>query len=413
MKVNSKNQEKEEKREEVALMRFDIISRAVNNSFEEDSKEDFYAAEASKKHYFNGVPVRTSVPTLKRWHGIYKNSGLYGLAPKLRKDEKIRSKITSVVGEKVKILLEEYPKITNMEIFLQLKERFEIKSNEFSVSTLGRYIRYNKLRKPVLPKLEKRSFITEHVNDMWQADSSFGLSITVNGKEIPLVMIAYEDVKSRQAVSCKIYLRDNAFAVIDAFREGILKYGVPKKLYVDNGKPYVNKQLIRICGLIGVTHSTTAPYSPTSKGAVERFWRTLKMKWLYNITPTTFHSIEEAQASLDIFIHNYNRTVHSTIKRTPFEVFQSESKFCKFLPKEVIDPIFRCYETRKVNNVGVVLFRKNEYEVPGKYIGQYVDIYFTENEFDCVYIFENRKFIECKKLNRVANANAHRSGIKF
>jgi hypothetical protein len=413
MNKQTKTKIKRDKGGEKALMRYDIISRAVNNSFEEYSREEFFAVQASKEHYFNGVIVHASAATLKRWYLAYKKDGLEALYPKARRDEEIRSKVSEQIGERIKQFLEEHPRWTNEQLYLTLINDAVIEEDSFSISTFARYVKNNKLRTPILPKFEKRSFISEEINDIWEGDSTFGLTIEIDGKLISLVIIGFIDNKSSFIVSCRIYRRDNAFAVIDVVKHGVLKYGIPKKIYVDNGKPYVSKQLLQICAKCGMIHIRTAPYTPTAKGAIERFWRTLKSKWLHIVDLTQFHSIEEAQESLDQFIHNYNHSVHSTIKKTPFEVFQAEKSKIRYLPVEKITTAFMCFVVRLVNNVGCVKFKNNEYEVPAIFVGCYIEIYFEEGVTDYVYVYMDKQLTKCYKVNREANANAHRSGIKF
>ena len=51
-------------------------------------------------------------------------------------------------------------------------------------------------------------------------------------------------------------------------------YGIPHKLYVDNGAPYSNDQLSYICGSIGTVLLHTPVRDGASKGKVERNFRT-------------------------------------------------------------------------------------------------------------------------------------------
>ena len=52
--------------------------------------------------------------------------------------------------------------------------------------------------------------------------------------------------------------------------------GVPDALYLDNGSTYRGKTLEVACGRLGISLLHAAPYSPQSRGKMERFWRTLR-----------------------------------------------------------------------------------------------------------------------------------------
>ena len=48
------------------------------------------------------------------------------------------------------------------------------------------------------------------------------------------------------------FLEDNAVNVQTVLKRAIAKYGVPKRLYADNGKPYKNEQLPIICAQLQI-----------------------------------------------------------------------------------------------------------------------------------------------------------------
>src|SRR6267154_3649460 len=49
----------------------------------------------------------------------------------------------------------------------------------------------------------------------------------------------------------------------------------PRKIRVDNGKEYINNELLTWCKDKGIEIQTTAPYTPEQNGVAERFNRTL------------------------------------------------------------------------------------------------------------------------------------------
>lgn len=60
-------------------------------------------------------------------------------------------------------------------------------------------------------------------------------------------------------------LYDNAINFQIVLKKAIAKYGVPKKLFVDNGGPYKNDQLSMICASLGIALIHSRPYSPKVK----------------------------------------------------------------------------------------------------------------------------------------------------
>jgi hypothetical protein len=60
----------------------------------------------------------------------------------------------------------------------------------------------------------------------------------------------------------------------------------------------------RICRRNGIVQRLTKPYSPTTTGKVERWHQTLQLEFLNDAGP--FSSIEQAQAAVDAWRHEYN-----------------------------------------------------------------------------------------------------------
>ncbi|WP_446723588.1 integrase core domain-containing protein [Micromonospora sp. S4605] len=60
----------------------------------------------------------------------------------------------------------------------------------------------------------------------------------------------------------------------------------------------------RICRENGITHRLTKPRSPTTTGKVERFHQTLQRELLDDVE--VWADLEEAQAAIDVFRHEYN-----------------------------------------------------------------------------------------------------------
>lgn len=125
-------------------------------------------------------------------------------------------------------------------------------------------------------KTDRKAFEMEFANDMWDADTSHGLYLTINGKKVKTYLIAIIDDASRLITSAKFYFEDNAINFQLTFKEALKKYGIPKRIFLDNGKTYKNEQLGIICANVGMALIYTKPYSPESKAKIERWFHTMK-----------------------------------------------------------------------------------------------------------------------------------------
>lgn len=257
----------EKKIQEIGLFKFSLIAPMVNDTFNANSKEQFYRDVAATVHkHPSGREVKYSSGTIKGWHMSYKKNGFDGLLPKKRSDAGLPRAFNEETINKIHEIKLKFPHITTKMVYRKLIEDKFIKQSDVSLSSVYRYIRDNNLKRNQLEPIERRAYEMANVNDCWQADTSHLLRLNINGKSIKTYLIAIIDDKSRVIVHSEIFFRDNAVNFQIVLKKAIKKYGVPKKLFVDNGGPYKNKQLSLICASLGINLIHAMPYSGASKG---------------------------------------------------------------------------------------------------------------------------------------------------
>lgn len=122
-----------------------------------------------------------------------------------------------------------------------------------SPSTVYRFLHSHGLMKSpeALPE-DRRRFEAELPNDIWQSDSMHGPELKVDGRNTKTYLFAFLDDHSRLVAHAEFYLREGLEAYRDAFRQALLKRGLPRKLYVDNGSCFRSKQLEFITASLGI-----------------------------------------------------------------------------------------------------------------------------------------------------------------
>lgn len=96
-------------------------------------------------------------------------------------------------------------------------------------------------------------------------DTSHGPKIEINGSVVQTYLVQLIDDASRLIVASTFFLRDTALNFQYVLKEAIRIYGVPKRIFLDNGTPYKNAQLSSICATLGVALIHARAYSPESK----------------------------------------------------------------------------------------------------------------------------------------------------
>lgn len=174
-------------------------------------------------------------------------------------------------------------------------------------STITRVLeRHNLLRPQDEMKTKAWNFFEhEHPNDLWQMDFK-GRFQTAQGHCHPLTVI---DDHSRFAITLNAYENQQGKTVKAGLIETFRRYGLPRRINVDNGPPWgtaapngytaLGIWLIRI----GVQISHSRPYHPQTNGKDERFHRTLNAEVLQG---RYFAGIDEVQEAFDEWRYIYN-----------------------------------------------------------------------------------------------------------
>lgn len=261
MQKKKEKLEKESNKNDIALFRYALIAPLINDIYECNSKEEYFREMAEKEHILpNGTKTALTAGTIKRWYLNYRAHGLEGLMPKGRNDAGVSRKIPISCIEKIEELKRAMPHITGKAIYKKIIEYGDLNLKDASLSSLYRFLNNNKLH--THNAVERKAFEMEFANDCWQGDTSHDPYITIDRKKVQTQLIQLIDDASRLIVGYHFFLNDTAINFQHVLKEAIATYGVPKRIFVDNGTPYKNKQLESICASLGTVLIHAKPYSP-------------------------------------------------------------------------------------------------------------------------------------------------------
>ena len=414
--------EKEKLKKEVALFRYGLIAPIITNTYEEPSMTQYFKNVANKTYVVNGKKEKYSWQTIKWWYEIYKKDGYEALVPKTRKDFCQSRKLNEDAINQLIDIKERYPHITGTLIYQKLSETGFINPNDVSLSTVLKYIRDNKSKFNETTVTDRRAFVMEHANDCWQADTSHGPYILINGKKVLTYLIAIIDDASRMIVGAKFFFNDNGINLQEVMKNAIKTYGIPKKLFVDNGGTYKNEQFNIICATLGLILIHARPYSGASKGKIERFFHTMKATWMRGLNWDEINSIDDLNVLLNEFINNYNNSVHSSLENEdkiypkPRERWFKDVNLIKKLDNNFIDMAFLHEATCKIRSDAIANIKGNQYEVPMKYINQRVKIKYDPIKYEFAWIYDdvNKKLIsQIKMVDKIANSKIRRKSTLY
>ncbi|GAA0336214.1 hypothetical protein GCM10008967_28250 [Bacillus carboniphilus] len=175
--------------------------------------------------------------------------------------------------------------------------------------------------------------------------------------------------------------------VEDCFRKSIQKFGVPEAVYFDNGKQYRTKWMGRTCSKLGIRLLFAKPYSPESKGKVERF-NGMVQAFLDEVMLEKPKTLDQFNHLFRVWLSEcYQNKPHSALGTiSPEAAFRSDSKVLRFVDQETLAIAFLHCEERKVDKSGCISFMGKKYEVGLSFIGRKVQVIYDAADITEVMI---------------------------
>ena len=144
--------------------------------------------------------------------------------------------------------------------------------------------------------------------------------------------------------------------VEDTLQKAMLKFGLPRRLYFDNGTQYRTRWMKRACDLLGIRLIYAKPRNPQGKGKQERFNQTMDA-FLAEVSLHPPESLQELNTKFQAWLHEcYHSKPHSALGTTPEIAFKSDSMPPRFVDKALMARAFLHCESRKADKSGVISF---------------------------------------------------------
>lgn len=376
---------------QIAHERFELIAPLLEPDIE-PAERRARRERILERQRLLGAPI--SDRTLRRYVQHYREKGLQGLEPKTRQDQGALRKISSEVLADAMVLKAELPQRSVRQILEILEAEDKITPGGLSPSTLGRHLRKaGFMGLPKTPKNGFRRFQKEYRNQLWQVDLKYGPFIPDPKnpkKNCRTYLLAFIDDHTRLVTHGEFYLDQSLPILEDCFRKAILKRGVPDNVYVDNGKIFVSRWFRMACARLNIRHRAAAPFSPESKGKIERFMGTANefIDEVYLLEPQTLRELNDA--FLSWLEEGYNHKSHSSLKGgTPAGVFSEDSRKLRFISPDELRDAFLWEETRKVDKTGCIKLNGLVFDVGPDLVGRKVDVRFDPLNLDAVEIWFN------------------------
>lgn len=342
--------------------------------------------------------------TLRKYIQNYRENGITGLVRKVRNDKGNGRLYDPKLTQAALDLLHENPYRSIPDVYAMLSQnsKFKCAVQAVTPSTL-----YHHLSKAGYSFKQNRRHTTQnsyvqfeanYINQLWQGDARHGIMLEhphKKGKQKRTYLFAWVDDYSRKILYAKYYWDEKLPSLEECLRQAILKWGVPEKLYVDNGSAYVSKQFNIIVNNIGIRKIHHPPYQAWCKGKVERIMKKLK-KFQREAELAGIMTIYELNEFLWAWIeNNHNERIHDTTGETPNNRFRNNAQ--KYQPKRItnltsFNSCFLYRESRVVSKHGFISLDKNKYRITDIGCGETIQIYFNPFKMQTVHIYYHNKY---------------------
>ena len=377
-----------DRNEEIALHRYGVIAEATNDRLSPRERGVIVRAIAERAHLHpDGSERHYSRASIDRWIRAWKKGGLVALRPETRSDTGAVRAHPELFGEAAALRLE-LPARSAAQIASILYHRHGIRVAE---RTVRQQLRRAGLHREALVAEQKTfgRYEAEHSNDRWITDVLVGPFVpfprTSASARAKLFLVV--DDHSRLIVDGRFFAHENARACQELLRRALIRRGVPRVLYADNGAPFSNHWLARTCAVLGIRLVHSRPYSPEGRGKQERANRYIREAFLAEATHTGIASLEELNDAFSSWAEQVaNRRIHAETKQSPIERFESDGPH-PGVSEERLREAFRWSITRKVTRTATVPLEGNAYSVDPSLVGRRVELRYDPEDLSVIDVF--------------------------
>lgn len=363
---------------DIALFRYSLIREAADPELSSAERGALVRRLAGRDHAGpNGDRLRVGRSTIDRWIRTYRSGGYQALVPEPRRGVPLTAEH---ILDAAVVLKREEPRRTATHIADVLAEC----GWKVSARTLQRHFaRLGLDHRPPTARRVFGRFEADAPNQRWTGDAMHGRFLIGGRKPI---LFAFIDDHSRLVCGARWAFSEDTIRLEAALRAGLASRGVPEVVYVDNGSPFVSRQLERACAVLGARLVHSRPGQPEGRGKIERFFRTVRDDFEIEATLADIADVADLNRLFRAWVEQvYHRRVHTETAQSPLERFDTNDP--PALPTaELLREAFLWSEHRKVTKTATVSLHSNVYEVDGALVGRRVELVFDPFDLTSVEV---------------------------
>lgn len=395
-------------RNEVAAFRFGLIAPIVQRQLQPGERYALLREIAGQRYIIPGSErTMVSIRSLERYLQAYEQKGFEGLKPHVRERRgRLRNQDPEVLKRAID-LRKELPSRSVEQVIriLELEERVPV--GTIKPRTLSRYFQEMGWSKRDIHRTvqkEFRHFEHDLPNDCWQADTQHALYLPDPknpGKRKKVYLIAIIDDHSRRIMHAEFFMEERYPRLERCVQKAVLKFGVPNLFFCDNGSVYSAKQFQIMCARMGTKLIHAKPYSPESKGKIEKFFQYVDSSFTGEVNLLIHQgkltTLKQLNDYLRSWLEAYDNRVHRSTKQTPKKRYEAQADHTRHLPAEMVKEIFLWEEERTVRKTAIIELEGNQYDVDSSLRGKRIQIRYNPFDLSTIQVWkDNERFDDAK-----------------
>ena len=410
-------------REQIALFRYRLISPILVEPAREQNA--YFRQQATQTHGLPHYGPRQIAPsTMKAWLRAYRLGGFDALRPKPRADMGRPRRLGDQELAAIRAKARAYPFVTVRRLHEMLIEHGQLGDPPACYNTLVRIVKQEKLRPDGARSDERKRFETPAVNELWVCDFMHGPTVRLDEREkarrAKAILCAIIDDHSRMIVGYAFSAHETVSVLTLVLKEALLAFGLPKRLYVDNGPAFSSDLLATACARMGVSLVHSKPYDSPSRGKIERFFRTVRDRFLSGLTgELTLDELNDAFAAW--LTDDYHHKAHGGIDARPVDRYHASAGRLDIrrLSAHELDEFLLVRYERVVGNDATISFKGRVFEVPAAYIRQRIEIRHPVDDADQLWLYDSGarvgrlRLVDVNENARTFRPSGARDAISF
>lgn len=388
--------------QEKALLRYQIISAYLAMEPVRGQKGPLLAQLAKKTWVGRrGEPYVVSAETIRSWVRRYRRRGLDGLRDKRRPQRGVKALSPEVVELVIK-LKREVPERSLDRILVMLESMRLCEKGIVRRSTLHRVLaREGISARPAKPADDKDldRFEADAANDLWQSDLLEGPWLPDPerpGRVRRAHLYAFIDDHSRLLLHGRFSFKGELPHLELVFRRCVQKWGVPRRVYYDNGQVYRSGQMRQVVATLGIHGIVfTKKRRPMGHGKIEKLNRFMTDNFVAEVKSSKIRTLDELNEAFVAFADlDYNQAIHGETNEAPLLRWKKGIERVRYVDEKLVLQAFLWREQRTPDKTGIFSLFGVRYQTGASCAKKRIEVRYDPERTEELDVYLNGRFVE-------------------